>query len=132
MKIFKLISSETIYLNPGIEEKGNRCRSIMYITYIDFMIKMISTRTMAIFSIISFSFYFFQPYTASLPLDIPVFAGTHADLLIIVFHRLMIMILMILTLVMMMMMTLSMLTFSSLSFIGSSRPATQGCRFKPS
>ena len=30
---------------------------------------------------------YFQPYTASLPLDIPVFAGTHADLLIIVFHR---------------------------------------------
>lgn len=28
-----------------------------------------------------------KPYTASVPMDIPVFTGTHADLLIIVFHK---------------------------------------------
>ena len=28
-----------------------------------------------------------KPYTATLPLDIPVFSGSHADLLIIVFHK---------------------------------------------
>jgi hypothetical protein len=28
-----------------------------------------------------------KPYTAAIPMDIPVFAGTHADLLIIVFHK---------------------------------------------
>ncbi|KAI4457116.1 protein hid1 [Holotrichia oblita] len=28
-----------------------------------------------------------KPYTATIPMDIPVFTGTHADLLIIVFHK---------------------------------------------
>lgn len=28
-----------------------------------------------------------KPYTASVPMDIPVFTGTHADLMIIVFHK---------------------------------------------
>ncbi|CAG7727053.1 unnamed protein product [Allacma fusca] len=28
-----------------------------------------------------------KPYTATMPMDIPVFTGTHADLLIIVFHK---------------------------------------------
>ena len=28
-----------------------------------------------------------KPYTASVPMDIPVFSGSHADLLIIVFHK---------------------------------------------
>lgn len=28
-----------------------------------------------------------KPYTASVPMDVPVFTGTHADLLIIVFHK---------------------------------------------
>lgn len=28
-----------------------------------------------------------KPYTATVPMDIPVFTGTHADLLIIVFHK---------------------------------------------
>ncbi|XP_042873709.1 protein HID1-like isoform X1 [Penaeus japonicus] len=28
-----------------------------------------------------------KPYTASMPMDIPVFTGTHADLMIIVFHK---------------------------------------------
>ena len=28
-----------------------------------------------------------KPYTVTLPMDIPVFSGTHADLLIIVFHK---------------------------------------------
>ncbi|CAN8003168.1 unnamed protein product, partial [Ixodes hexagonus] len=28
-----------------------------------------------------------KPYTASIPMDIPVFTGTHADLLVIVFHK---------------------------------------------
>lgn len=28
-----------------------------------------------------------KPYTITLPMDIPVFSGTHADLLIIVFHK---------------------------------------------
>ncbi|KAG1674803.1 Protein HID1 [Nymphon striatum] len=28
-----------------------------------------------------------KPYTASVPMDIPVFTGTHADLLIIIFHK---------------------------------------------
>lgn len=28
-----------------------------------------------------------KPYTATIPMDIPVFSGTHADLLIIVFHK---------------------------------------------
>ncbi|CAN8008251.1 unnamed protein product, partial [Ixodes pacificus] len=28
-----------------------------------------------------------KPYTASVPMDIPVFTGTHADLLVIVFHK---------------------------------------------
>lgn len=28
-----------------------------------------------------------KPYTASIPMDIPVFTGTHADLLMIVFHK---------------------------------------------
>eukprot|EP00095_Tigriopus_kingsejongensis_P004328 maker-scaffold551_size138509-snap-gene-0.20 protein:Tk04328 transcript:maker-scaffold551_size138509-snap-gene-0.20-mRNA-1 annotation:"hypothetical protein L798_12013" len=28
-----------------------------------------------------------KPYTATIPIDIPVFTGTHADLLIIVFHK---------------------------------------------
>ena len=28
-----------------------------------------------------------KPYTATIPMDIPIFTGTHADLLIIVFHK---------------------------------------------
>lgn len=28
-----------------------------------------------------------KPYTATVPMDIPVFTGTHADLLVIVFHK---------------------------------------------
>ena len=28
-----------------------------------------------------------KPYTATVPMDIPVFTGSHADLLIIVFHK---------------------------------------------
>ena len=28
-----------------------------------------------------------KPFTATVPMDIPVFAGSHADLLIIVFHK---------------------------------------------
>jgi len=28
-----------------------------------------------------------KPYTAAVPLDVPVFSGTHADLLVIVFHK---------------------------------------------
>ena len=28
-----------------------------------------------------------KPYTATVPMDIPVFSGSHADLLIIVFHK---------------------------------------------
>ena len=28
-----------------------------------------------------------KPYTATVPIDIPVFTGTHADLLILVFHK---------------------------------------------
>lgn len=28
-----------------------------------------------------------KPYTATIPMDIPVFSGTHADLLIVVFHK---------------------------------------------
>ncbi|XP_064478208.1 protein HID1-like [Ornithodoros turicata] len=28
-----------------------------------------------------------KPYTASVPMDVPVFTGTHADLLIVVFHK---------------------------------------------
>jgi hypothetical protein len=28
-----------------------------------------------------------KPYTATVPMDIPVFSGTHADLLVIVFHK---------------------------------------------
>lgn len=28
-----------------------------------------------------------KPYTATIPMDIPVFTGTHADLLIVVFHK---------------------------------------------
>lgn len=28
-----------------------------------------------------------KPYTATVPMDIPVFTGTHADLLITVFHK---------------------------------------------
>lgn len=28
-----------------------------------------------------------KPYTATIPMDIPVFTGTHADLLVIVFHK---------------------------------------------
>ncbi|KAG8261670.1 cell wall biogenesis protein [Homalodisca vitripennis] len=28
-----------------------------------------------------------KPYTATIPMDIPVFTGTHADLLITVFHK---------------------------------------------
>ena len=28
-----------------------------------------------------------KPYTAAVPMDIPVFSGTHADLVIIVFHK---------------------------------------------
>lgn len=28
-----------------------------------------------------------KPYTATVPMDIPVFSGTHADLLITVFHK---------------------------------------------
>lgn len=28
-----------------------------------------------------------KPYTASVPMDIPIFTGTHADLLIVVFHK---------------------------------------------
>ena len=28
-----------------------------------------------------------KPYTAAVPMDISVFSGTHADLLIIVFHK---------------------------------------------
>lgn len=28
-----------------------------------------------------------KPYTATIPMDIPVFTGTHADLLVTVFHK---------------------------------------------
>lgn len=28
-----------------------------------------------------------KPYTTTIPMDIPVFSGTHADLLIVVFHK---------------------------------------------
>lgn len=28
-----------------------------------------------------------KPYTSTIPMDIPVFSGTHADLLIVVFHK---------------------------------------------
>lgn len=28
-----------------------------------------------------------KPYTASVSMDVPLFSGTHADLLILVFHR---------------------------------------------
>ena len=31
-----------------------------------------------------------KPYTATVPMDIPVFSGSHADLLIIVIHKVLI------------------------------------------
>lgn len=31
-----------------------------------------------------------KPYTATIPIDVPVFSGTHADLVIIIFHKVLI------------------------------------------